>query len=310
MFARNAIVARRRRQHHLHRHRRPHRRVPGDRGPRARPRRRAADLCAQELGDRARHAACDPGARCTSTPSSRATSCTTCTSRARAAPRRPPRLTACASHVVGTGSSVDPIGLALRARATTCAASTTIDEPPRAARSSARSTEAAPSLADAVAGADARGRRGAGRRDRRAVIAALDAGAAVVTDVGSVKAGRRRGRARNVPTRRRGSSAATRWPAPSRTVSTAPTPTCSSARPGCSRRPRTPTSARTRSVLRVAPRARRRGRRGRARADHDALVAVVSHVPQLAASTLMDVATTNEEDRARCCGSPPAASAT
>ena len=30
---------------------------------------------------------------------------------------------------------------------------------------------------------------------------------------------------------------------------------------------------------------------------HDELVALVSHVPQLAASTLMDVATTNEDDR-------------
>ena len=31
-------------------------------------------------------------------------------------------------------------------------------------------------------------------------------------------------------------------------------------------------------------------------AHHDALVALVSHVPQLAASTLMDVATAQEEE--------------
>ena len=44
---------------------------------------------------------------------------------------------------------------------------------------------------------------------------------------------------------------------------------------------------------------------------HDALVAVVSHVPQLAASTLMDVAdASGERARGRCCGSRPAASAT
>ena len=44
---------------------------------------------------------------------------------------------------------------------------------------------------------------------------------------------------------------------------------------------------------------------------HDALVAVVSHVPQLAASTLMDVAATDAARSTRaCCGSRPAASAT
>ena len=44
---------------------------------------------------------------------------------------------------------------------------------------------------------------------------------------------------------------------------------------------------------------------------HDALVAVVSHVPQLAASTLMNVAERGRRRaRGRCCASPPAASAT
>ena len=44
---------------------------------------------------------------------------------------------------------------------------------------------------------------------------------------------------------------------------------------------------------------------------HDALVAVVSHVPQLAASTLMNVADASGERATRsCCASPPAASAT
>ena len=127
-------------------------------------------------------------------------------------------------------------------------------------------------------------------------VAALDAGVALVTDVGSVKgpivdevdaaAARRR---------RRASSAATRWPVPNRTASTAAradlfvgatwvlTPT---------RRPTTTAYATLRALLRelhaevvaVTP------------DDHDVLVAFVSHVPQLAASTLMDVATAHEEE--------------
>ena len=43
---------------------------------------------------------------------------------------------------------------------------------------------------------------------------------------------------------------------------------------------------------------------------HDALVAVVSHVPQLAATTLMDVAATTGRSTRSCCASPPAGSAT
>ena len=55
-----------------------------------------------------------------------------------------------------------------------------------------------------------------------AVRAALGAGAGVVTDVGQ-REGRRSSRRWAPP----GSWAGTRWPAPSRRASTAPTPTCS-----------------------------------------------------------------------------------
>ena len=47
-------------------------------------------------------------------------------------------------------------------------------------------------------------------------------------------------------------------------------------------------------------------------ADHDRLVAVVSHVPHLVAATLMNAASDGAEQDGdgRCCASPPAASAT
>ena len=182
---------------------------------------------------------------------------------ARVAPRRPPRVTwPVRVAVVGTGLIGGSVGLALAARgfevvgfdrderalarAKELGAVTEI-----ASRSTTRSRGAdvvivavpVGAIADAVV---ARARRGrAGRHRRR-----LGEGS-----------GRRRGRARRGPTRRRGSSAATRWPAPSRTASTAPTPTCSSARRGCSRRPPTTDERAYTLVLRVDPRPRRRGRR-------------------------------------------------
>ena len=61
MLERNAIDARRHRQHHLHRDRRHHRRVPGDRRAQARSRRCPAALRAGAR-DRARDAVHDPSA--------------------------------------------------------------------------------------------------------------------------------------------------------------------------------------------------------------------------------------------------------
>ena len=182
----------------------------------------------------------------------------------------------------------------------------------RARRSWARSTTVAPDRRGRGARRRRRDRRGAGRsRSPRWWSQALDAGAPVVTDVGSVKgpvvAEVERGTARRA---RRGSSAATRWPVPSRTVSTAPTPTCSSARPGCSRRPPTTDATRTRpcagcvrdlgaEVVAVDARASRRARRAResraaARGDH--------------ADGRRDDARRGAPRR--CCGSRPAGSAT
>ena len=45
-------------------------------------------------------------------------------------------------------------------------------------------------------------------------------------------------------------------------------------------------------------------------ARHDALVAVVSHVPHLTAAALMTLAAGQAEQHGRCCASPPAASGT
>ncbi len=109
------------------------------------------------------------------------------------------------------------------------------------------------------------------------------------------RARRGRGDAPVPRTTRPGSSAVIRWPVPSRTASTAPrpdlfvgaawvvTPTTETAED---------TFTRLRALLRdlqaevVAVRPE----------EHDVLVSFVSHVPQLAASTLMDVATTHEAE--------------
>ena len=103
-------------------------------------------------------------------------------------------------------------------------------------------------------------------------------------------AGRRRCRRRPSRPRARASSAGTPWRVPSRTVSTAPTPTCSWARRGCSLLPRPPTPPRSprcaRSWVCSAPRRSRWSPRSTTCSSRS-----VSHVPQLAASTLMDVAT-------------------
>ncbi len=105
--------------------------------------------------------------------------------------------------------------------------------------------------------------------------------------------GHRRGRASRArwspPSTARGSWGATRWPGASRSGSRVPRPNCSWAPPGCSPRPRRPTRPPTRQVRSVLadlganvvaldP------------AEHDSLVAVVSHVPHLTAATLMALA--------------------
>ena len=90
-----------------------------------------------------------------------------------------------------------------------------------------------------------------------------------------------------------------RWPPDgrlaSRRASTAPTPTCSRARCGCSRRPhRTDDDA----FARCAPIVSSLGADVVALAPerHDALVAVVSHVPHLTAATLMRLADERAEE--------------
>ena len=75
----------------------------------------------------------------------------------------------------------------------------------------------------------------------------------------------RRGEGRRVGLRSitRGSSGATRWRGRSRSVSTAPTPTSSSGRRGCSRRPLPPTQPHTRRSVRSSARSEPRWSRSR-----------------------------------------------
>ena len=144
------------------------------------------------------------------------------------------------------------------------------------------------------------------------VTAALDAGAPLVTDVGSVKAPvvnaveaarpdlagalRRRspdGRLRAGRSRRRDADLFVGRDLGAHADASAPTPTRS---PPVRHARRAPLGA---EAIAVTPEL------------HDALVAVVSHVPQLAASTLMNVAGAQRRPSTpSCCGSLPAASAT
>jgi len=129
------------------------------------------------------------------------------------------------------------------------------------------------------------------------VIAALDAGAAVVTDVGSVKApvvaaveaarpdlaSRYVGGHPMAGSEQDGLTGADPDLFVGATWVLCPTPSTDAA---AFATVRTLAASLGAEVLAVSPE------------DHDALVAVVSHVPQLAASTLMDVAATRGEDHA------------
>ena len=200
-------------------------------------------------------------------------SSTTCTSKARGrcatTCRSSPR---CASQWSGPASSEARSDSRWPGAVTRSSASTATAHASPAPRSSARSSDSASSFDDAVRGADlvvVAVPVGASRR--RSWCAALDAGA---PDRHRRRLGEGPGRrARSKPSGRkprRASSAATRWRVRSRKASTAPTPTCSWARPGCSRRPRPPTPSVFTRVARAAARARRRGRVGDARASRRA----------------------------------------
>ena len=136
--------------------------------------------------------------------------------------------------VVGTGLIGGSVGLALARRGHEIAGFDLDEERTIRAKELGAVTEIASRLEDAVRDADvaivavpvgqvvdtavARAGRGCGHRHR----CRLGEGS-----------GRRRDRTRSPRRRRRVSSAVTRWPAPSRKVSTVPMPTSSSAPPGC-----------------------------------------------------------------------------
>ena len=177
-------------------------------------------------------------------------------------------------------------------------ASTTTRRGPRPPRPWARSTPLAADVADAVRRRRPRGRRGAGgpRRRGRARSARRGRGAGHRRRLGE-GTGRRHGRRRRAPSSRRASSAVTRWRAPSRRASTAPSADLFVGATWVL----TPTG-RTDPQVFAAVRAWVAGFGAEAIAVapelHDALVAVVSHVPQLAASTLMNVASAGNDEHA------------
>ena len=101
-------------------------------------------------------------------------------------------------------------------------------------------------IADAVAGADLTVVAVPVGHVAEVVVAALDAGAALVTDVGSVKAPVVDAVEDARPASPPASWADIRWRARSKKVSTAPDRTCSSAQPGCSPRRAAPIPRRSR----------------------------------------------------------------
>ena len=197
--------------------------------------------------------------------------------------------------------------------APTCAASTATPSARRRAHARGRGRRrVADRVADAVAGADLTVVAVPVGHVAEVVVEALDAGARAGhrRRLGE-GAGRRRGRGAPAPTSRArfvgghpmagseqeglaGASAdlfvGATWVL---------TPTGAHRPAGVRRRARAVVAALGAEAIAVAPEL------------HDALVAVVSHVPQLAASTLMNVASARRRRaRGRCCASPPAASAT
>ena len=245
-----------------------------------RPRRRAADLRPRARHRRAARR-CASGSCSTSTPTGPATSSTTSTSRGAEPPRRPApsERRAAGDGSVGTGLIGGSIGLALRA--------------------AGLARRPAPTATPATGPA--------GRVELGALDAVGDDPAAdltfVATPVGAVadeararcstpapgrhRRGQREGARSWRPSTTPASSAATRWPAPSRRASTAadrrpvrgrhlgahPDGDAPTTRP-------TPPCGRSSSTLGAEVVALAPDR-------HDALVAVVSHVPHLTAATLM-----------------------
>ena len=216
--------------------------------------------------------------------------------------------------VVGTGLIGGSIGLALARRGHEVVGFDRDADRRRArAKELGAVGEIAPTLDDAVARRRPRGRRGAGRPRRRGRRSqALDAGAPLVTDVGSVKApvvaaveaARPEPSARFVGghpmagSEQEGLDGADADLFVGATWVLTPTADTDAerVRRRCAALRRASSAPRSSTVTPE---------------HHDALVAVVSHVPQLAASTLMDVATDARRGAPRrCCGSRPAASAT
>ena len=198
--------------------------------------------------------------------------------------------------VLGTGLIGGSVGLALAARGYDVVGFDQNESRLARAKQLGAITEVGSSLADAVAGAELVIVAVPVGAIATVVIAALDAGATVVTDVGSVKGpvvaeveqGRPEASARFVGghpmagSEQEGvdGSDATLFVGSTWTL----TPTANT-----DERAYTLVLRMIRElgadVVTVTP------------AHHDELVALVSHVPQLAASTLMDVATANEDDR-------------
>ncbi len=199
--------------------------------------------------------------------------------------------------VLGTGLIGGSVGLAARARGhQVCGYDPNAERLARAGEVGALD-EAAPDLASAVTGADLVVIAVPVGRAAQVVVAALDASAAVVTDVGSVKAAvvsaveaaRPDAAARFVGghpmagSEQDGPDGADADMFQSATWVLTPTPRTDPEAYGLVRDLAASFGA---EVLAVSP------------DHHDALVAVVSHVPQLAATTLMDVAARRNEEHA------------
>ena len=198
--------------------------------------------------------------------------------------------------VVGTGLIGGSVGLALSARGYDVAGFDHDEGRLARAKELGAITEAAASLDDAVAGAELAVVAVPVGSIAVAVVAALDAGAAAVTDVGSVK------KTVIAEVERQRPDASARF--------VGGHPMAGSEQDGVDGADAslfvgatwtlTPTANTDERVYTLVLRIIRE-----LGADvvsiapdhHDELVAMVSHVPQLAASTLMDVATTNEDDR-------------
>jgi prephenate dehydrogenase len=198
--------------------------------------------------------------------------------------------------VVGTGLIGGSVGFALAARGYDVAGFDNNESRLARAKELGAISEVAATLDDAVAGADLVIVAVPVSAIAAAVVAALDAGAAAVTDVGSVKKSvvaeverqRPEASARFVGGHPMAGSEQDGVDGADATLFVGATWTLT---------PTANTDERAYTlvlrvirelgadVVNVAPE------------HHDELVALVSHVPQLAASTLMDVATANDEDR-------------